>query len=298
MAPRHRQLNSNVFIPVSGGLGDVVRCYLRDTHEWGYIPDIKRIFPYVTIKILSSCHNPAVEEFFKYNPHIDSFKEFGWIVDGWQLFNKYKGSHISLQDIIKRYKKSRVKLKWTQPFYYTCQEDIEEVNEITQDTNGIIIMHPFTIRKALPIEDFCHMADRLIDEFGYTVIFLGGTHNRFHNVNLQGKWTQGIDVVEELNYERPGLYNLLNKSNIRVAYKLVELCDGFIGHCSCFNIAAWIHQKKSVVFSPPCQRLILTTNRDYAWPLIDNLPWCKNYYSDEWTSSRHVANEAVEFFRR
>ena len=285
---------SDIYVPTSGGLGDVARVYLKDERYWGYLKYLKKRYPESKIKILSRCHTPQVEEFFKYNPYIDEFREFGWIVDGNPLVEKYKNGAIYIDKILKRHPK----MKWEQPVLHLGEEDKAVVENIAKNSYGIIVMHPFAIRQALDIEEFHYMADNLIDKYGYTVVYLGGTHNRYHNLRLESKFTLGIDIVEESDYERPGLYNLLNKSNCRVGYRLIELCDGFVGHCSCFNIAAWIHSKRSVVFSPPCQRPLLTSHRTYAWPLIDNLPWCRNYYTDDWGTPRKAAEETIEFFRR
>ena len=294
MARRPAQI-SKLFVPTGGGLGDVVRVYFKEEPHWGYLKSIKELYPDTKIKILSSCHTPQVEEFFKHNPYIDKFQEFGWIVDGNPLVQRYRQGHLHISNAIKHYGNS---IKWEQPVLHVSKEDIDIVNEIVTNSNGIITMHPFAIRSAMPIDEFHHMTNRLIDEFGYTVVYLGATYNRYHNLNLEPSFTFGGDMIEESDFERPGLFNLLNKSNCRVGYRLIEICDGFIGHCSCFNIAAWIHAKKSVVFSPPDQRPLLSTHRSYAWPLIDHLPWCKNFYSDEWISPRDAANHTVEFFRR
>jgi len=292
---QNKNTDKQIFIPTGGGLGDVIRIYFRDEEYWGYLNNVKEKFPRRTIKVLSSCHNPQVKEFFRYHPSIDEFHEFGWIINGTELIEKYKGHATHIKETVKKYKSS---LRWEQPTLYLGQEDHAEIDKITEGSNGIIVMHPFALRQAMTIEEFNHMANRLIDEFGYTVIYLGGTTDRFYNVNLENSPRLGNLITEECDYERSGLRNLINKSNCRVAYRLIELCDGFIGHGSCFNVFAWLREKRNVIFSRHHERELLTTSRTYGWPIIDNLPWCRNYYNDEWETTRKVADETIEFFRR
>lgn len=286
-------MNYRLYIPVGGGLGDVVRCYLKDEQFWGYLSWFKQHYTNSYIKILSTSHNLAVEEFFKYNPYISEFKEFGWDIQGRPIVSTYKQDFILFQDVLSKYKDK----KWAQPIYYLREQDNVEVNKIIQPNIQTIIIHPFAIRRALGIEEFIYITDKLIDNFGYQVVFIGATNNRIYNKDIEPTYSKGIDMIEECTYERPGLINLLNKSNIRIAYKLIELCNGFIGQCSCFNMAAWIHKKRTVTFSRHFERDLMTHSKTYAWPIIDRWPSCKNFFDDEDTPRQH-SNETIEFFAR
>jgi hypothetical protein len=281
-----------IWIPTGGGLGDIVRCYLKDEPFWGYLKNLKEVRPRTKIKVISTSHNPETPALFKYTPFIDEVQEMGWMLDGSAIQKQQSIGYTSIHDAMGHLRT----LKHTPPDFYLGPEDEDQYNSIVS-SGRYVFVHPFAMRAAMPLEEFAYMTDRLIDQYKMHVVIVGANHVRVARKGATGPNDPGgrLSMKEEFNYERPGLFNLTNRSNVRVAMKLCSRATRFLGHCSCYNIVAWIKGIKSFVFSPPSQRHFLATTRSHAWPLIDNLPWCKNVFSDEWASPRSAADQALEF---
>jgi hypothetical protein len=286
-----QKVPNKIYVPTGGGLGDIVRCYLRDEPYWGYMQSLKRKYPHIIIKVVSTSHNPEVREFFKYVPFIYDTIELGWMLDGRAVAAAAVPGFTHINSVPGLRGMTHIP-----PKIYISPEDQQQYDKIV-NKGKYVFCHPFGIRAVMPMDEFKFMFDELIDKHGYNVVVIGATHNRVSRQGAVGPHDPGglLNVIEELDYERPGLFNLVNKSNVRLAMKLAYTADRFLGHCSCYNIVAWIRGIKSFVFSPPDQRGFLQTTRSHAWPLIDNLPWCKNMYSDEWSSPHDAAIQAVEF---
>jgi len=283
---------SKIWLPAGGGLGDIVRCYLRDEPHWGYLKTLHEQQPDIKIKVVSTSHNPEVPALFKHTPFIDEVKELGWMMDGRTVAASEAHGYTPISSIISHLQN----LRHFPPEFYLDEED-KKIYDSIVSKGRYIFVHPFAIRAALPLEEFIPMFDRLIDEHGFNIVVIGASHTRTARKGAIGPHDPGgkLFVKEELTYERPGLFNLANKCNVRTAMQLCATADRFLGHCSCYNIVAWIKGIKSFIFSPPDQKLFLATSRTHAWPLIDRLPWCKNVFSDEWTSPRDAANQAIQF---
>jgi hypothetical protein len=72
----------------------------------------------------------------------------------------------------------------------------------------------------------------MIDTLGYNVVVVGGTY--------QKSFQQGESLHKEsFGYERNGLYNLVNKANIRTAVRLAKGTYGYFGSWSAFYCACW-----------------------------------------------------------
>lgn len=284
-----------IWIPTGGGLGDIVRCYLKDEPFWGYLKNLKEVRPRTKIKVISTSHNPETPALFKYTPFIDEVQELGWMLDGRAIQQHEGKGYVSVHAAMETLRH----LKHEPPDFYLGPEDQQQYDSVIANGRYVFI-HPFAMRAALPLDEFVYMTDQLIDRYGFNVVIVGANHVRVARKGAVNPHDPGgkLPMKEELDYERPGLFNLVNKSNVRVAMKLCSRADRFLGHCSCYNIVAWIRGIKSFVFSPPSQRHFLATTRSHAWPLIDNLPWCKNVFSDEWASPRSAADQALEFLRQ
>ncbi len=261
--------------------------YFRDERNWGLLESIKKAHPDCTIKVMASTHNTVLEEFLSNHPYIDEFQNFGWRVDGYEVWNKFKGNFTYIKDMN------------LSPYYFKCPElhlKPEEVvrSEEIQAGGRYVVIHPFGLRSAMPLEEWPYLVDGLVDR-GYRVVVIGGTHVRLANETCD-KTVTGLTHKEEWNYERVGVVNTVNQEPIRVVLDVLSNAAGFIGGASCFNMFAWINEVKSVIYSPPYERQLLSTHRRYAWPLIDRLPWCRNYYADEWQSPRWALDQTLEFF--
>jgi len=227
-----------VYLTLGGGLGDVFVTYFRGDNGWRLLQPLKEKFPHIKVSVLSATHNPQTAEFLKHNPYIDSFQEFGWVNDGRPIWSENANGHVSLA---KHNKLAKI-LKAKNPELYLGEEDREIVNEILS-AGEYIFIHPFAglkDRQALPIEEYPSLIDSLIDKSGYNVVVIGGTHQRRNQ-------KRSFDMPEEFDYERPGLFNLVNRTNARVAVKLSQNAHSFIGCWSAYACAHWIIKKKTTV---------------------------------------------------
>jgi len=227
-----------VYLTLGGGLGDVFCSYFRGENGWKWLQPLKEKYPHVHVSVLSATHNPQTAELLKYNPYIDSFKEFGWVNDGRSIWEKNANGAVPL---IKQQKLTEI-LQGKNPKLYIGEEDKPIVHEI-YNAGKFIFIHPFAglkDREALATEEYYSIIDYLIDNKGYNVVVIGATHNRTN-------FNQSFSMIEEFNYERSGLFNLVNKTNARISMRLAQLADSFIGCWSAFACAFWIQKKKTTV---------------------------------------------------
>jgi hypothetical protein len=227
-----------VYLTLGGGLGDVFCSYFRGENGWKWLQPWKERYPHTKVSVLSATHNPQTAELLKYNPYIDHFKEFGWVNDGRPLWKKNAAGAAQL----KNQKAITAKLKGKNPTLYISNEDKEVVDEI-QQAGRFIFLHPFAglkDREALKPQEYFSLVDRIIDNKKYNVVVIGATHKRTNH-------KESFKMIEEFNYERPGLFNLVNKTNARISMKLAQLADSFIGCWSAYSCAFWIQKKKSTV---------------------------------------------------
>lgn len=231
------KIPKKVYLTLGGGLGDVFCSYFRGENGWGYLDSFKKNYPDTEVKVLSSSHNPQTEELVKYNPHISSFQEFGWTLDGTSLWAQHAGAatHLAKHEAVGQ-------LERKPQLLYISEGDNKVIQSIYQ-SGKFIFLHPFAglkDREALTTEEYFPLVDKLIDHYGYNVVVIGATHKR-RNLN------QSFQMVEEFNYDRPGLFNLVNKTNARISWRLAELADSFIGCWSAYSCAFWIMKKKTTV---------------------------------------------------
>ena len=237
------RIPDRIYLTLGGGLGDVLYTYFKGENGWKWLSPLKEIAPRTRVSVLSSTHNPQTEELIKHNPHIDSFKEFGWVENGRELWEKNKGPAVHIREIKKSLKKistpKNTKL-------YLSDSDREEVRKVISQGEFVFI-HPFAglkFRQCLPIEEYIPIIDQLIDDLGYNVVMMGATHNR-----INFKTTP--EMVEEFKYDRDGLFNLVGKTNARVAVRLSQLAHSFIGCWSVYSCAFWIKRGKTTVIITP-----------------------------------------------
>lgn len=227
-----------------GGVGDIITHYTQGQRGWGHLESFKEMYPDAEIKLLLTCINPQAEELFKYHPSIDIIEPHLWAHPG----------HAALTKLIEENKKDYASLVKVvadlgtvpriKPEVYLGEEDKEVVDSIISQGKYIFI-HPFSgekFRIAVPIKEYPALIDKLIDKLGYNVVIVGGTYKK----NLAKK----LLVKEEFSYERPGLFNLVNKTNVRQCVKLARESAGFVGTWSCHLCAILNTYIRTVVVFP------------------------------------------------
>jgi len=232
------QIPKSVYVTLGGGLGDVYYVYMKGENGWGYIESLKKLYPNIKVKVLCSTHNPQTVEFIKNNPYIDEIKEYGWVLNGSEIWNKHNNGAVSL----KNNRILRNTLKFNTPSIYLDNGDNVLVDSIV-DQGKFIIIHPFAgepHRIAMPPKEYIPLIDILIDNLGFNVVLVGGTYTRTNRVLKEHK-------PEKLVYERKGLINLIDKANARVVATLTKHQYHFIGCWSAYSCVSWLHKKPTTV---------------------------------------------------
>jgi len=229
---------NSVYVTLGGGLGDVFYVYSRGENGWGYIKSLKEKFPFVKITALCSTHNPQTVEFIKYNPHIDEYKEFGWVNDAKSLFEKNSNGAKRLDKEGKALKA----LNFARPNVYTTDEDKEIIREI-ESAGNFVLIHPFAGepgRIAMPIEEWKPLVDEIIEKNDLNVVVIGGKYKRTNRRTKE-------DKDETFEYERNRLFNLVGKSNARICMRLASEQKHFVGNWSAYSCASWVNNKPTTV---------------------------------------------------
>jgi len=228
----------SVYVTLGGGLGDVYYVYMKGENGWGYIKSLKEKYPNTEVKALCSTHNPQTVEFIKYNPYIDSVKDYGWVLDGNEIWNKFNNGSVRLKNQYNLINK----LKFQKPAVYLNKNDSNIVNNII-NSGKYILMHPFAgepHRIAMPSKEYVPLIDQLIDQLKYNVVIIGSTYTRTNRFFKEPK-------AEEFNYERDGVFNLIGKTNSRVSAVLTKHQHHFIGCWSAYSCASWLNGKPTTV---------------------------------------------------
>jgi ADP-heptose:LPS heptosyltransferase len=246
------------YIHTGGGLGDVMMDYSTGKAGWGYLKALKERWPRTHTKVMLTSTNAQAKEFVRHNPHIDRIEQYNWQNPHkpWLQLEEKAAGYTSLAAFGESLKGTQNELKFTTQPIYTSPQDNQVVGDIVKQGKYILI-HPFAgsrERITLTPEDYYTVVDRLVDELSLNVVVVGGTYRQIT--------PQATLVEETFDYERSGLFNLVNKTNARVIFCLAQKCVGFIGTWSCYlypvllsNIRAVVMWSASVnIPSHPCYR--------------------------------------------
>jgi len=245
---------------VGGGLGDIILTYLHGYQGWGYYRSLKTKDPTCKIKLIITSKNPLAHTLFEHDPHINQIRSYPWEnpmyytpKEIWKYFPKYR--HILWKDpnnrakehiLLDRNRKLFNSLKKETPnSLFLSQNDKKQVDTIKQ--KSYVVLHPFAAGKEriVPdIEDYYKIAKEIISRFGYSIVVLGN--------NNKPQKPQGEYFEEDFPYTDKKIINLVNKTNLRVNFKLVQRAIAFIGTASCyFCIGVASNRLPAIGFIPP-----------------------------------------------
>lgn len=244
---RQQPLPHSVYVTFGGGLGDAFYTYHKGLHGWGYIESLRKKYPQIEIKALCVSHNSNVLQFIKHNPYITKTENFG-------AMSKYAQHHRkefweARRGNAKRLERQRnllPSLKFNRPKVFLDQQD-KKVLQMIRNAGPFVLIHPFAGlrgRFSGAEEEYAPLIDQLIDNMNVNVAIIGNSHTR---LNAAGK---KIPVIEKFDYERSGLFNLVNKGNPRLYYSLAKYQEYFIGSWSAYSAASWLHNKLAIVLVP------------------------------------------------
>jgi hypothetical protein len=235
-----------VYIHDGGGAGDIPANQLRCYKGWGHVESFKKKFPRSEIMaVITSCSIEGAR-YIKYNPYIDEIKELPW-VNPHRPWGGLKEHIVGYTHITEAVKKLLPGQSAVIPPTYLSPDDKTIVQKVTS-AGKYVFIHPFAgtkERMVLPIEEHPKLIDMLIDEFGYNVVVVGGTYTQLAN---QGR--PNVICKEELEYERKGLFNLVNKSNMRIGIHLARHAALWLGTWSCYVWPGFIEGQRMALFMP------------------------------------------------
>jgi len=244
---RQRPLPSSVYVVFGGGLGDAFYTYHKGIHGWGYIESLKKRFPQIKVKALCVSHNSNVSQLIKHNPYIAETKNFGAMSkQAQQHKNKFWKAHCGNAERLERQRNLLSLLKFNAPKVFLNKHDKETLQTVC-DAGPFVLIHPFAGlrgRFSGAEEEYVPLIDQLIENTDTKVVVIGNNHTR---LNAAGK---KISIKEEFDYERSGLFNLVNKGNPRLYYHLAKHQEYFIGSWSAYSAASWLHNKLAIVLVP------------------------------------------------
>jgi len=216
-------VSNKYFIHLSGGLGDHLLSYFGGKKirrgpcgGFGFLEQLKKEQPDSKIKLIAHpTQMGTIKHFFKFHPHISEIKEYKWC----NPCHKCKNEDQESQGYIKL-DNYGVKKKWKRhPNHkiFTSKEDQIEINNITKE-GSFILVHPFAgekYRMPIEIENYNNLINRLVDEFNCNLVVVGATHKR-ETARIQ-------NIQEDFKSNNKKVFNLVNKSNMRISAKLTQL---------------------------------------------------------------------------
>lgn len=235
-----------VYIHDGGGGGDIPANQFKCHRGWGYLEEFKKKFPDSKILVVvTSCSAEGVR-YIKYNPYIDEVKELPWVNPNlpWKGLAPHVEGYEHLNQAAKRL---MPEAKPKVPPVYLSDEDKVAVDEIVKQ-GKFCFVHPFAgtpERMAYPLEHYPKLIDRIIDELGHNVVVIGGSYKQLANQGMKEKLK-----IEEFKYERPGLINIVNKTNMRQGIRLAQEASLWVGTWSCYVWPGYNRNSRMAIVMP------------------------------------------------
>jgi len=232
-----------VYLWLYGGFGDCLLGYLygnehkRGSKAWKYLAGIKKTFPDLYTKAIVMSPNEQSSLLAEYNPYIDE-TVYTTSIGINNIGRKVKAAIANIaQDYINLDNLLTDDIPYGQNYIYLPVKDQVVLNNITEDLKQeFIFLHPFAsiekrrISTYYAYEDFTNwlieLIDRLIETTGKKIVVVGGDYVR--KINKEREF-----VKERFNYQRKGLLNLVNQSNLLIDTHLMLAANLVIGCWSC-----------------------------------------------------------------
>jgi ADP-heptose:LPS heptosyltransferase len=222
-------------------LGDILREWLQ-IGGWACL--FKKLSLNNKVHLLLSSHNDNAIEFFKYVPFLTSHY-IKWknktpdyrtisIRNRWQFIEEEEKDKLKAN--INKRDKNKV---------YLSKEEKQLHKKIKN--NPYVFIHPFAgepWRAVVPTEDYKKLIDQIITKTKYNVVVVGSSYLR----NNRMASVPAINKTEIFNYQKKGLFNLVNKTSTRLATQLVLDSECFLGCWSAFLCASWEGKIPSISF--------------------------------------------------
>ena len=227
------------FVTLWGGLGDFVKMYYSHV-QWRKLEAFKKQYPNTYIKAIVYSLNPNAKGLIEYHPCIDEvFQPKEKLLE---VRAKGLGSYANGYAWLQNRKEITKKLPKSKPRIYLSEEDKQLFRKVRKKTkNKYIVIHPFsamapnllTSRTTMSTEHYIPIIEGL-EKKGYKIVLLGASRK---------------NLTEEMEYSSRSCINLINKTSVRTALKLVAKSQGFIGTNSCFMCEAMLEKKPCFIIT-------------------------------------------------
>ena len=240
-----------------GGMGDMYKwyCLQGNIRGWGFLPALKKKHPNTQVMALVCSTNPHAVEVFEHDPYIDRVEYYPWPLN--QKGNLLLPGQLHLEQILKNKGYQfmapagfrKLELEPEKRELYISKEDSDKLQQLTKGTKPYMVVHPFASvpeRQIVELDKYNELIENIINKFNCNVIILGKSYQR--SFFSKGK-LQSYSKKETIHIDNPRVFNLVDKTNSRVAIKIAQSAIGFVGVHSCFSCVAASEQIRTVVLS-------------------------------------------------
>lgn len=226
-----------------GGAGDIWWDYLHDRASWRMGSLVKDYG--CRIRVYSVCHNPGIEDLFRYHPYVAEHVVEPWSLPTPESVSRYSNpidGYLPLQ--IDGYFRSEYGMDFQleQPEIYLSREEQAHLCALTGQ-RPLLVAQPFaglSDRDGFDSKSFERMVGELLRiEPNCRIVVVGKNHERTH------KYTE-----EALGFHHPAVINMIDRMGLRFAWHLIRQADGFIGCHSNLIRAAWDARKRNACVLP------------------------------------------------
>lgn len=276
MAIPPRQIGLSGF----GGLGDMFKWYCLQSAGmgWGYLQSLKEKYPHVRTMALICSTNPHAIDLFAHDPYIDTIEYYPWPLN--KAGNLLQPGQLRLAQVLQKRGYPQMQIPQMQQLgliarkcsVYLSDADQKELSHVTKGIGPYIVLHPFASvdeRQVVNLEQYDQLIDAIIEQFNYDVVVLGKSYQRTFS-DSQGKLTS-YSKKETIRSTNPRVFNLVDKTNVRTAIKIVQGAAGFIGVHSCFSCIAAATRIPVVVLSTNINAPIVQKTMQNWWTKEPNV---------------------------
>lgn len=248
---------SRIGVTGFGGMGDIYKwyCLQSNKHGWGYLQSLKEKYPNTKVMALICSTNPHAVDVLTHDPYIDIVEYYAWPINN--KGNLLLPGQLHLERVLKKrgypvigvQSMKNLGLKPKKCAIHLSKEDNKELEKTTKGIGPYIVVHPFASipeRQAVGLKQYNQLIDTLVQKFNCSVIVLGKSYQRSFSSQ---KGPTSYSKEETIHTTNPQAINLVNKTNTRVAIKIVQDAIGFVGVHSCFSCIAASEQIQTVVLS-------------------------------------------------
>lgn len=250
-----------VYIPVGGGLGDVIQVYLsspKHHDSWLAYPNdefpttdtyaslwfrrlqhFKNKHPNIKVQLICQSHNKATRELFTEHPHIDEIIDLEWDIPKLGDETKWTKPYNGAENISTLFNYADYEVDGYS-VVYLIDDEVRLIQTI-KELGEFILVHPFAggFRDTmLTRSKWIEIVDELLTYKNVVVVGSGRDSNLFDTD--RSKWSKNNKYV-----------SLANRASVRVSTELAIQCNGFVGTHSAMILPAWFGKAKSVCIVPP-----------------------------------------------